>query len=55
MASQKTSYCKNKLRLLGFILGLELDLIFVLGLITGLIVAQYVTDISFTTNVYFES
>ena len=55
MASQKISYYKTKLRYLGFILVIGLELRLILGLIEGLIITQYVTNISFPTNVYFES
>ena len=55
MTSQKTNYSKNKLRKLGFVSELGLELIFILGSIAGLLMAQYVKNISFTANVYFES
>ena len=55
MASQKTSYCKNKLNEVGFVLGLGLGLNLILGSIIGLSMAQNDIKISLTTYVYFDS
>ena len=53
MASQKTSYYKTKLNEIGLVLGLGLGLNFIVGLIIGLSMTQYVIKILLTTYVYF--